>query len=77
MKSGAYGTGSWTDTSPHNGCCMATEVAIRELAVTTARSNFSLAVARSRPFLVPVWELIDSIGRQFATPRLYPVRIRK
>src|SRR5580700_12223022 len=23
-KSGAFGTGSWTDTSPQNGCCRAT-----------------------------------------------------
>ena len=31
-KSGAYGTGSWTDTSPPNGCRIATKVAIWELA---------------------------------------------
>jgi len=31
-KSGAYGTGSWTDTSPPNGCRTATEVAVWELA---------------------------------------------
>jgi hypothetical protein len=29
-RSGAFGTGSWTDTSPRNGCCIATLVAIRE-----------------------------------------------
>ncbi len=32
MKSGAFGTGSWTDTSPPNGCRIATKVAIWELA---------------------------------------------
>ncbi len=31
-KSGAFGTGSWTDTSPRNGCRIATKVAIGELA---------------------------------------------
>ncbi len=32
MKSGAFGTGSWTDTSPPNGCRTATKVAVWELA---------------------------------------------
>jgi hypothetical protein len=32
MKSGAFGTGSWTDTSPPNGCRIATKVAVWELA---------------------------------------------
>jgi hypothetical protein len=31
-RSGAFGTGSWTDTSPRNGCRTATKVAIWELA---------------------------------------------
>jgi hypothetical protein len=31
MRSGAFGTGSWTDTSPPNGCRTATKVAIGEL----------------------------------------------
>jgi hypothetical protein len=31
-QSGAFGTGSWTDTSPPNGCRIATLVAIGELA---------------------------------------------
>ena len=30
VKSGAFGTGSWTDTPPRFGCCMAAEVAVRE-----------------------------------------------
>jgi hypothetical protein len=68
MKSCAFGTGSWTDTSPRFGCCMATEVAIRELAANAAASNFSLPAVRSHRTLVPAWELVDFIGRQFATP---------
>jgi hypothetical protein len=40
-QGGAFGTGSWTDTSPRFGCCMATEAAIRELAANAAASNFS------------------------------------
>ena len=31
-RSGAYGTGHWTDTSPPNGCRTATKVAVWELA---------------------------------------------
>jgi hypothetical protein len=31
-QSGAFGTGSWTDTSPPNGCRSATKVAVWELA---------------------------------------------
>ncbi len=34
--SGAYGTGSWTDTSPPNGCRIATKVAIGELVENSA-----------------------------------------
>jgi hypothetical protein len=30
-RRGAFGTGSFADTSPRNGCCIATLVAIREL----------------------------------------------
>jgi hypothetical protein len=67
MRSGAFGTGSWTDTSPHFGCCMATEIAIRELVANAAASNSSLTAVRSLRSLVPVWELVDFIGRQFAT----------
>ncbi len=35
-KSGAFGTGSWTDTSPPNGCRTATKVAVWELAENPA-----------------------------------------
>ncbi len=35
-QSGAFGTGSWTDTSPPNGCRIATLVAIWELAENSA-----------------------------------------
>jgi len=66
-KNGAFGTGSWTDTSPHFGCCLETKVAIRELSGNVETSNFSVNVARSRRFLVPIGELVDSAGRQFAS----------
>src|SRR5260370_28673545 len=69
-KSGAFGTGRWTDTSPRFGCCMATEDALRELAANAAASNFSLTVVRSQQSLVPVWELVDFVGRQFPPTRL-------
>jgi len=69
-KSGAFGTGSWTDTSPRFGCCMATEGAMPELAANTVASNFSLTVVRSHRSLVPVWELVDSVGRQIPPSRL-------
>jgi len=35
-QSGAFGTGSWTDTSPPNGCRTATKVAVWELAENPA-----------------------------------------
>ncbi len=65
-KNGAFGTGSWTDTSPRFGCCMATEVAMRELAANAAASNFSLAVVPILQPVVPVWELVDSVERHAA-----------
>src|SRR5712664_68820 len=52
------------------GWCMATEDALRELAANAAPSNFSLTVVRSHQSLVPVWELVDFVGRQFAPTRL-------
>ena len=64
MKSGAFGTGSWTDTSPRFGCCMATKVAVRELAASAATSNSSRTVVLSHQLLVPVWELVDFVGGQ-------------
>jgi len=66
-KNGAFGTGSSTDTSPRFGCCLETKVAIRELPGNVETSNFSLDVARSRRLLVPIGELVDSAGRQFAS----------
>jgi hypothetical protein len=59
------------DTSPRFGCCMATKVAIWELAANAAASNFPLAVVRSHRSLVRVWELVDFVGRQFAPCRLH------
>jgi hypothetical protein len=55
------------DTSPRFGCCLKTKVAIRELPGNVETSNFSLNVARSRRLLVPIGELVDSAGRQFAS----------
>ena len=65
-KSGAFGTGSWTDTSPRDGCCIATRVAIRELAANTAASNSPLTVFATQNRTVPVWELVDFVGRHAA-----------
>jgi hypothetical protein len=39
-QSGAFGTGSWTDTSPRFGCCWETKIAIWELAENVEASNF-------------------------------------
>jgi len=62
-RSGAFGTGSWTDTSPRFGCCLATKVAIWELAENVEASNFSLTVVRYHRSLVPIGELVDFAGR--------------
>jgi len=69
MKSGAFGTGSWTDTSPRFGCCMATKVAVREPAANAAASNSSLTVVLSHQLLVPVRELVDFVGGQISLTR--------
>jgi len=45
-KSGAFGTGSWTDTSPPNGCRIATLVAIWELAENPVACRESLPSGR-------------------------------
>ncbi len=44
--SGAFGTGSWTDTSPPNGCRIATKVAIWELAENRAAYSKPLHTER-------------------------------
>ncbi len=67
--SGASGTGSWTDTSPRNGCRIATMVAIWELAANAAASDSSLAVVFEQELAVPVRELVDFVGRQDAFAR--------
>ena len=46
-ESGAFGTGSWTDTSPPNGCRIATKVAIWELAENQAAYSKRLRTERS------------------------------
>src|SRR5712692_7925641 len=68
-KSGAFGTGGWTDTSPRNGCRIATMVAIWELAANAAASDSSLAVVFEQELAVPVRELVDFVGRQDAFAR--------
>jgi hypothetical protein len=45
-KSGAFGTGSWTDTSPPNGCRTATKVAIWEPTENPATWRESLSPGR-------------------------------
>src|SRR5258708_3775955 len=68
-KSGAFGTGSWIDTSPRNGCRIATMVAIWELAANAAASRSSLTVVSAQELAVPVRELVDFVGRQSAFAR--------
>jgi hypothetical protein len=54
------------DTSPRFGCCMATKVAIRELAANTAASNFPLRVVAVLQRVVSLGELVDFVGRRTA-----------
>jgi len=72
--SGAFGTGSWTDTSPHNGCRIATMVAIWELAANAAASNSSLTVVSAWELAVPVRELVDFVRYQAAVARAPSIR---
>jgi len=74
MKSGAFGTGSWTDTSPHNGCRIATMVAIWELAANAAASNSSLTAVSAQELAVPVWELLDFVSHHAAIARAPSIR---
>jgi len=55
-------SGSFADTSPRNGCCIATLVAIRELAANAAASESLLALVAVQEPVVPVWELTDFTG---------------
>ena len=61
-ESGAFGTGSWTDTSPPNGCRIETKVAIWELAENRAVTVSHFAQSAAQQLLVPVWELVDFMG---------------
>jgi hypothetical protein len=61
-RSGAYGTGSWTDTSPPNGCRTATKVPVWELAENPAACEKPLYWSAAQQLLVPVWELVEFIG---------------
>ena len=73
-RSGAYGTGSWTDTSPRNGCRIATLVAIWELAANAAASSSSLTVVSAQELAVPVRELVDFIRRHATFARAPSIR---
>ena len=74
MKSGAFGTGSWTDTSPRNGCRIATTVAIWELAGNAAASNSSLTVVSAQELAVPIRELVDFVRHHAAIARTPSIR---
>jgi hypothetical protein len=74
MRSGAFGTGSWTDTSPRNGCRLATMVAIWELAANAAASNSSLTVVSAQELAVPARELVDFVRHHAAIPHAPYVR---
>ncbi len=69
MRSGAFGTGSWTDTSPRSGCRIATMVAIWELAANAAASNSSITVVSAQELAVPVRELVDFVSHHAAIVR--------
>ena|SRR5437660_9098563 len=73
-KSGASGTGSWTDTSPRNGCHIATMVAIWELAANAAATNPSLTVVSAQELAVPVRELVDFVRHHAAVARAHAIR---
>jgi len=73
-RSGAYGTGNWTDTSPRNGCRIATMVAIWELAANAAASNSSLTAVSAQELAVPVWELLDFVSHHAAIARAPSIR---
>ncbi|PYT40641.1 MAG: hypothetical protein DMG45_15640 [Acidobacteria bacterium] len=72
--SGAYGSGNWTDTSPRNGCRIATMVAIWELAANAAASNSSLTAVSAQELAVPVWELLDFVSHHAAIARAPSIR---
>ena len=56
------------DTSPRNGCCLATNGALGELARNAAARHFPLTVVARRALEVPVWEPVDFLGDQAAPP---------
>ncbi len=73
-RSGAYGTGSWTDTSPRNGCRIATMVAIGELAANAAASDSSPTAVSAQELAVPVRELVDFVRHHAAVARAHAIR---
>src|SRR5260370_38276310 len=62
MRSGAFVTGSWTDTSPPNGGRTATKVAVWELAENPVACDKPLCWSAAQRLLVPVWEPVDFMG---------------
>ena len=50
------------DTSPPNGCRIATKVAIWELAENRALTVSHFTESAAQQLLVPVWELVDFMG---------------
>jgi hypothetical protein len=54
------------DTSPRNGCRIATMVAIWELAANAAASNSSLTVVSAQELAVAVRELVDFVSHHAA-----------
>jgi hypothetical protein len=74
MKSGAFGTGSWADTSPPNGCRRATKVAIWELAANTAARNSLLTVVSAQELAVPIRELVDFVRHHVAIVRVHSIQ---
>jgi hypothetical protein len=59
-----FAAGVFLDTSPRNGCCTATKVAVWELAANTAASRCSLTVVPEQELAVPVWELVDFVRQR-------------
>jgi hypothetical protein len=62
------------DTSPRNGCRIATKVAIGELARNGAASRFPLTVVSAQELEVPMRELADFIRRHTAGAGVPSVR---
>ncbi len=62
------------DTSPRNGCRIASMVAIWELAENVPASNSSLTVVSAQELVVPVQELVDFVRHHAAIARVLSIR---